>query len=541
MLYFGLSTVLIIVLATLHRGRSPKVHLRGTTLIGRRLQPSNLDFFGGIPFAEPPVSNLRFAPPLLKTPLDSPQSFKASNYGPQCLQPHSDADMSEDCLTLNVLRPSGVDINSHLPVMVWIYGGGFYSGGSSLYDGAPLVQQSVARGTPIIFVSMNYRLGALGFPQGAEAQTRAALNLGLYDQWTALEWVQNNIASFGGDPSKVTVFGQSAGALSTSYHYLNENFTTVARAAIFMSGMASTLPIFDPYRAIPSWMLFAQNTPSCATRSPSPNNTFSCLMSASSSDLRAGMNAAMAIELFPFRPVLDGPQGILRDSPARRLSRGAGGQVPFMAGTNLDEGTSFIPQNFQVQDIVTWLNANFTPSLYGSGGLKLGLDDLISRYPNEPSAGSPFGTGNETFGTGPGYKRGAAILGDIIFQAQRRFWSQTTSAPSYAYIFTDRQSDTNSSLGVFHSSELPYLFSDLAKNGPQKTAQLSRAMLDYWISFAVSLTPNDGKGTSRPHWGTYEETKGVLQLNSDNMSLIPDNDRADSIGLIIRMRDMLSW
>ena len=105
-----------------------------------------------------------------------------------------------------------------------------------------------------------------------------------------------------------------------------------------MSGMASTLPIFDPYRATPSWMLFAQNTPYCATRSQSPNNTFSCLMSASSSDLRAGMNAALAIELFPFRPVLDGPQGTLRDSPAKRLSRGAGRQVPFMAGTDLDEG-----------------------------------------------------------------------------------------------------------------------------------------------------------------------------------------------------------
>ena len=109
-----------------------------------------------------------------------------------------------------------------------------------------------------------------------------------------------------------------------------------------MSGMASALPIFDPYRATPSWMLFAQNTPSCATHSLAPNNTFSCLMSASSSELHTGMDAAMAIELFPLRPVLDGPEGILRDSPARRLSRGAGGKVPFMAGTDLDEGL-FLP------------------------------------------------------------------------------------------------------------------------------------------------------------------------------------------------------
>jgi acetylcholinesterase len=147
-------------------------------------------------------------------------------------------------------------------------------------------------------------------------------------------------------------------------------------------------------------------------------------MSANSSDLRAAMNAAMATELFPFRPILDGPQGILRNSPAKRLSRGAGKQVPFMAGTVLDEGlfllcrrphannstgTSFIPQDVQVQDIAIWLNANYTPSPSGSDALRAGLDKLISLYPNDPSAGSPIGTGNETFGTGPGYRRAAAI------------------------------------------------------------------------------------------------------------------------------------
>ena len=150
--------------------------------------------------------------------------------------------MSEDCLTLNIFRPSGINSLASLPVMAWIYGGGFYSkrcisdrrifsqstyrqlaGQSSLYNGTYLVEQSVARvctsfgqtklahiltntyvqGTPIIFVSMNYRLGPLGFPQGPEAVGRAALNLGLRDQWAALEWVQNNIVSFGGDPAKV--------------------------------------------------------------------------------------------------------------------------------------------------------------------------------------------------------------------------------------------------------------------------------------------------------------------------------------------------
>ena len=107
---------------------------------------------------------------------------------------------------------------------------------------------------------------------------------------------------------------------------------------IFESGTASALPVFDAYRDFPSWMLFQNSIQSCA--SASPNNTFTCLRSASESDLLAAMNASLAINSYPFRPVLDGPGGILNDSPAKRLSRGAGGRVPLMIGTVLDEGLS---------------------------------------------------------------------------------------------------------------------------------------------------------------------------------------------------------
>jgi acetylcholinesterase len=150
-------------------------------------------------------------------------------------------------------------------------------------------------------------------------------------------------------------------------------------------------------------------------------------MSASASDLLVGINAGLAIEPWPFRAVLDGPEGIMSDLPARRLSHGAGGRVPFMAGTVLDEGpfvsysvdeqyahtndtaTIFLPRGFETEDITTWLNANFTPSPLGPDALSAGMAKVLSVYPDDPSAGSPFGTGDETFGSGPGYKRGAAI------------------------------------------------------------------------------------------------------------------------------------
>ena len=165
------------------------------------------------------------------------------------------------------------------------------------------------------------------------------------------------------------------------------------------------------------------------------------------------------------------------------------------------------------------MNANATPSPFGPDALKAAIDKVMSLYPDDPSAGSPFGTGNETFGTGPGYKREAAIcmsctscplwlnsvltgyfgsVGDIHFQGQRRFWTQTTHAPNYAYLFTDPnwQPAIDPALGVFHSSEVYYLFVNLSAIAPPNVSNLSRIMLDYWISFAVSLTPNDGKGTN---------------------------------------------
>jgi len=186
--------------------------------------------------------------------------------------------------------------------------------------------------------------------------------------------------------------------------------------------------------------------------------------------------------------------------------------------THANSGTLFTPPDFQTEDISIWLNANATPSPLGPDALGAGIDKVMSLYPDDPSAGSPFGTGNETFGTGSGYKREAAIcmsltpcslrlifcidgfrgpVGDIHFQAPRRFWSQTTLAPSYAYLFTDPQPSAEPAVGVFHTAEIPYLFGNISTTGPPRTANLSRMMLDYWISFAVSLTPNDGKGTSR--------------------------------------------
>ncbi|KAJ8463978.1 hypothetical protein ONZ45_g17398 [Pleurotus djamor] len=318
---------------------SPSIVLNGTTLIGRALPASNLEFFGSIPYAEPPLGDLRLARPVRKRSLNV-TTFDASNFGPVCFQRELPVDqVSEDCLTINVLRPVNVSQAAALPVMAWIHGGGFDQGGSSLYNGSAIVSQSVVRGTPIIYVNFNYRLGPLGFPQGHEAAEKGVLNLGLRDMIMALEWIQDNIASFGGDRSKVTVFGESAGAISIGVLYLNSRLVGLARAAIFQSGSAATTLSVDTLSRDADWNNFVSAIPGCFPEAGA-KETFRCIRAANTSDLLPAVIAPLALskEVFPWENTIDGPDGLFPDFPSRLWAQGKFAHLPFISGNNLDEG-----------------------------------------------------------------------------------------------------------------------------------------------------------------------------------------------------------
>jgi carboxylesterase type B len=195
------------------------------------------DFFGGLPYAAPPVGNLRWAPPEQAAPW-APAKLDATHYGPDCwqlvdplLNPSADANhMSEDCLYVNVFTPAGLAARQKkLPVMVWLHGGAFQMGGARRpeYDGRRLAE----RGT--VVVTLNYRLGALGFlvssPDGLFG------NFGLMDQRAALHWIQDNIKHFGGDPDNVTLFGESAGAVMTGLHLMMGGAGKLFHKAIIQS------------------------------------------------------------------------------------------------------------------------------------------------------------------------------------------------------------------------------------------------------------------------------------------------------------------
>jgi carboxylesterase type B len=186
------------------------------------IRKEGLDFFGNLPFAAPPVGNLRFAPPEPPPPW-APAILDASNYGPDCWQVQdpvlnpSPNEMSEDCLTLNIFTPAGqVHSKKPLPVMVWLHGGAFQQGGANRpeYDGRRLAERD------LVVVTANYRVGALGFLVSSSDNLYG--NFGLMDQRAALDWIQSNIRVFGGDPGQITLMGESAGAIMISLHLMME-------------------------------------------------------------------------------------------------------------------------------------------------------------------------------------------------------------------------------------------------------------------------------------------------------------------------------
>ncbi|KJA28219.1 hypothetical protein HYPSUDRAFT_34618 [Hypholoma sublateritium FD-334 SS-4] len=555
---------------------NPIVQIGSTEITGTNIGAANkVEFFGGtflwdldvkgfanlstigIPFARPPVGELRLTLPVLLTTFDV-KIFDARDFGPGCLQapPPPGPGVSDDCLTLNVYRPSGLSSKSKFPVLVWIYGGGFVVGSSSFYNATDLVARSASRGTPIIFVSINYRAGPFGFPQGIEAGQRNITNLGLHDQLTALEWIQENIGNFGGDKTKVTVAGESAGAGAIVYHFLEPRIKGLARAAILESTGSGTS--FTPDRNEANWQEYVAAIPACAA-AVGTNNTFDCIRSASTAALvQALVDTNLLYGNGSFRPVIDGPGGLIVDRPSQIVPQG---NLPTLLGTNLDEGALFTPQTTDsTAEIEDALTAMFLPSVVSPEKLGATIASTFTLYPDIPALGSPFGTGNDTFGLSSQYKRYAAILGDIMFQSSKRTLAQQlaeSGLPAFVYHFTDPDAipvaefspavAAPNSLGskynnafivnrsrnssVPHTSELPYVFGSLINKTPSAAA-LSVIMQNYWISFVNDLDPNDSCGQKRPHWEQYTlKNQVLLELNGKHISRAAEDFRAAQIAL----------
>ncbi|KAF8671790.1 Extracellular triacylglycerol lipase precursor [Rhizoctonia solani] len=533
----------------------PVIEGKGVRYIGGRNATGNTDYFLSVPFAQPPVGSLRFKPPVAWAPEGSNPTVNATTYGPSCAQGLAGRVdyVSEDCLTLHIWKPS--NITEKLPVMVWIYGGGFYFGSAQGYEGWYIVQPSIAVGKPVIYVALNYRTGIFGFPPGSKSAEAGALNLGLKDQRLALEWVQENIEYFGGDKSKVTLFGESAGAVSTAYQslYKGGDIGGVFRGMIMQSGSPSTVnvpPANDPVQE--QAYQFVVNATGCASSA----NTFECLRGAPSDVLQQANQDVIQLHISKVPaewkgpdqgPVVLGPvlapgDDFLPELPSVSLHAGRYAKIPFINGVVKDEGTVFINQTTPQtdKDVADWLLYQ-APGLYFGVNNETAVQELLQFYPADPAAGSPYGTGSETFGVAAQYKRLASLVGDIIFQASRRDHVRSATKDGvkvWSYFLNQSINALDPSLdswGVQHTAENVFVFYAVNEftGGaaiPESYYRTQNATFNYWINFAYNLDPNEP--AHYPYWPKYGNNATLLSLG-ENISPIPDTFRAEGIEYII--------
>jgi para-nitrobenzyl esterase len=460
--------------------------------------------FKGIPYAAPPVGDLRWRAPQPVTPWAEPRACTA--FGPACPQPSSAeafylavGETSEDCLYLNVWAPdpsSDVADQSRrlqdedddlLPVMVWIHGGSFETGAGSMavYDGANLASMGV------VVVTINYRLGPLGFlahpALSAESQDGGSGNYGLLDQVAALKWVQRNIAAFGGDPQRVTVFGESAGAISILDLLVSPLAEGLFQRAIVQSGI-----ILDQgfgvttngtlAQAEEEGVAFAERLGVEASLAPA--EIAAALRAKTPEELLAvsGQSGSVMEQGLRWKPVADGY--MLPDVPTKLWAEGRHHKMPLLIGSNLDEGNLFLQ------------GLTLEPAQYEQQ-----MQAVFGPYTQEALALYPVKSADDIT---PAFSR---MLTEVGFASTARFAARAMSAtgsPAYLYQFTRVPFDNP--MGAFHGVEIPYVFGNTALFSvmgaiEQADTDLSAALMRYWTGFARSGVP---EYEGAVEWPAYE-------------------------------------
>ncbi len=453
-----------------------------------------LTVYRGIPFAAPPVGQLRWRPP--RPPLAWSAVRKADRFAPICMQDHpwwtgGNTQVSEDCLYLNIWTPAKSP-GAALPVMVWIYGGGFSSGstGMPIFGGEHLAKRGV------VVVSIAYRVGPMGFlalpALSAESEHRVSGNYGLLDQLAALRWVQSNIAAFGGDPHRVTIFGESAGAISVSILAASPLARGLFQGAISESGGS-----FGPTR-----------TP------PAPGENLQTLRNAerqgSALEKRLGARSLAQLRRLPaatiqsassgparFWPVLDG--WLIAGDQFKLYEKGRYNDVPVLIGTNSDEGVLFgAPPTLRTY--VSGVRERFGPF----------AERILQQYPATAAAWR---------------QSSMDLMRDAGFAWHTWVWARlqarTGSSKVYLYYFDHvppRPADSpwRDATGAVHSEEIAYVFQ---YHDPSPSLRwspvdrlLSNDMATYWTDFAKHADPN---GPGVPRWPAFTDAKPRVMQFTD--------------------------
>jgi para-nitrobenzyl esterase len=464
-------------------------------------------YFKGIPYAAPPVGELRWRAP---QPVPGWKGVrKADTYSADCMQAPFPSDAaplgttpSEDCLYLNVWRPAGADSNAKLPVMFWIYGGGFVNGGSSpsVYDGSKLAEKGV------IMVSANYRLGRFGFfafPELTKQDPDGMLgNYGFMDQIAALKWVQHNIGAFGGDPANVTIFGESAGGFSVITLLTSPMGGGLFSKAIIQSGGGRTNIGGQRYLsvALPNGPPSAESVGVQFAQSAGIQGTggeaLAALRHLPAEQIRGNLNMASMWQPGYSGPMIDGK--IVVGDPQSIFLSGAGAHVPIIIGANsMDIGFGFAPSK----------EALFSP--FG-----INRDKAIAAY--DPQGNLEL------------MPLQMAVMADRMMVEPARFVAGVFASqglPSYEYRFSYVAESMRSRWpGAPHATEIPFVFDTVAAKYGDKLApndeKIAQAMLSYWIAFAKTGDPSTG---NRPAWPRYSpESDQMMNFTADGP--VPEAD-----------------
>jgi carboxylesterase type B len=485
----------------------------------RGLVKDGFRVFFGIPYAEPPVGNLRWKPPLPVTPW-APKLLNATAPGNCCPQKSSMTNrQAEDCLYLNVFTPANASPTNLKPVMVWIHGGAWWAGCSTqdIYYGDYLTNTS-----DVVVVSMNYRLGALGFlynGNGIEG------NYGFMDQVLALQWVQSNVRHFGGDPNQVTLFGQSAGAISVGLHltqpysYLNNYF----HKAIMQSN-PWTLKMRDPKQTLPFADTFSIFLGCVA-------NDTDCLLSQRLEDiLSAQMKSVVipwppsfAIYELPFEPTVDNKYVI--DQPIKLVLEGNFYQVPILMGTVQNESLIFLENAMSaagVKQVTEFEYSTILLAFFGNEGV-----DVFFQYPPDNN--------NATLG--------ASGMGtDYLFMCPTRASARSmtkSGVPVYYYHFLHSPSTDPSdpwpycqNSFVCHTADVPFSMNTSSLISPRyklTTAEqlLADKMARYWAAFAKSKTAEVTWPSDLMSWPKYDPQQQLSMAFDLTISIDSDYNGAN--------------
>ena len=448
-----------------------------------------VESYKGIPFAQAPVGPLRWKPPVALPAWDGVRP--ATSFGAACIQPISSTpsiyanppeQMNEDCLTLNVWKPTDA---KGAPVIVWIHGGALVNGYSheAMYDGARLA----AKGA--IVVSINYRLGILGYfahpGLSAESPQGVSGNYGLLDQVAALEWVKRNIGAFGGDAGNVTVAGESAGALSVLYLMASPNARGLFQKAVVQSGYMISTPELKESR---HGEVAAEATGTRVATALGASDA-AALRAMDPNTLTAKAGAA---GYFPWGTI-DGK--ILTRQLVDTFDRGEQAPVPVLAGFNSGEIRSLrmlappVPKDAATYEAVIHARYGDLAPLF------------LQLYPSKNLAESVIATPRD------------AMYG---WTAERLAVKQTAIGQhGYFYVF-DHGYPAATTLGLhaFHAAEIPFMFGNLDRTPPSwpkaegaAERKFSNAMMDYWVSFARTGKP---VAAGNPDWPEYSKTEGYM-------------------------------